>query len=65
MKSSEVVLESFRKTARDLYVVQIANGRTQGTRIPLPTKVTKRGLDCVLGLDWGRYRVECGEVDTV
>jgi hypothetical protein len=45
--------------------VQIANGRTQGTRVPLPTKVTKRGLDCVLGFDWGRYRVKCGEVDTV
>jgi hypothetical protein len=44
-EASEVVFEKFRKKARDLYAVRIANGRTEGTRVPLLTKVTKCGLD--------------------
>jgi hypothetical protein len=39
--------------------------KNRSNSVLLPTNVTKRRLDSVGGFDWGRYRVECGEVGIV
>ncbi len=39
--------------------------KNRSNSVLLPTNVIKRGLDSVVGFDWGRNRVECGEVGIV